>query len=196
MQKTSDKLPQFRSLALIAVGSNRKWEQLDATSVVSSAIHLSVEALGVIRAKSRFFRTPAFPAGAGPDFVNAAFSVETDLPAHEVLECLHGVESAFGRERRQRWSARTLDLDLIALDGTVLPDMQTYQEWVGLPLEEQMSRTPAELILPHPRLQDRAFVLVPLLEVAPDWVHPATGQTIRQMHNALPENLRQEVQPL
>lgn len=196
MQKTSDKLPQFRSLALVAVGSNEKWEQLDATSVVSSAIHLSVEASGVIRAKSRFFRTPAFPAGSGPDFVNAAFSVETNLDANAVLERLHGVENAFGRERRARWSARTLDLDLIAFDDVVLPDRQTQCDWVELPLEQQMARSPAELILPHPRLQDRAFVLVPLLEVAPDWVHPTTGQTIRQMHDALPKNLRQEVQPL
>ncbi len=196
MQKTSDKLPQFRSLALVAVGSNEKMVQLDVTSIVSSAIHLSVEALGVIRVKSRLFRTPAFPSGSGPDFVNAAFSVETNLDANSILERLHEVENEFGRERKARWSSRTLDLDLIALDDVVLPDRQIQRDWVELPLEQQVVQMPTELILPHPRLQDRAFVLVPLLEVAPDWVHPVTGETVRQMHDALPEKLRQEVQPL
>lgn len=196
MQKTSDKLPQFRSLALVSVGSNEKLAQLDVTSVVSSAIHSVVEELGVIRAKSRFFRTLAFPAGSGPDFVNAAFSVATNLDANTILERLHAIEAAFGRERKARWSARTLDLDFIALDGLVLPDEDTQRAWVALPLEQQMVHAPAELILPHPRLQDRAFVLVPLLEVAPDWLHPVIGKTVREMHDALPNNLVQEVEPL
>ena len=196
MQKTSEKLPQFRSLALVSVGSNENFDNVDVTSIVSSAIHSVVEGAGVIRAKSRFFRTPAFPVGAGPDYVNAAFSVATNFDAAAILERLHATEALFGRQRKARWASRTLDLDLIAFDDQVCPDRKTYLHWAGLALEDQMTHTPTELILPHPRLHERAFVLVPLMDIAPDWVHPVTGRTVRVMHDALPEKLIQEAKPL
>jgi len=64
-----------------------------------------------------------------------------------------------------------------------------------LPLDVQKTATPAQLILPHPRLAERAFVLVPLMDVAPDWVHPVTARSVRQMHDALPQAARAEVVP-
>ncbi|MEH6739811.1 MAG: 2-amino-4-hydroxy-6-hydroxymethyldihydropteridine diphosphokinase, partial [Sulfitobacter sp.] len=89
--------------------------------------------------------------------------------------------------------ARTLDLDIIAVGSQVLPDAQTHQYWRELPLDKQETITPQELILPHPRLAERAFVLVPLLDIAPEWRHPITGVTIRQMHDALSAAQRSEV---
>lgn len=91
---------------------------------------------------------------------------------------------------------RTLDIDLVALGDSVLPDGATQDAWRRLPPEAQVRTTPDRLILPHPRLQDRAFVLVPLADVAPDWVHPRTGQTVRQMLDALPAEDRAAVKPL
>jgi len=88
--------------------------------------------------------------------------------------------------RTTRWGERTLDLDLIACGDQILPDSDTQDHWRSLPLGEQKKRTPDQLILPHPRVQDRAFVLVPLLEVAPEWVHPRLGQSVREMLGALP----------
>ena len=98
--------------------------------------------------------------------------------------------------REQRWGMRTLDIDLLALGDSVLPDAQTQDAWRDLAPETQARLAPDRLILPHPRLQDRAFVLVPLADVAPDWRHPRLGLTVRQMLEALPAADREAVKPL
>ena len=82
------------------------------------------------------------------------------------------------------------------MGGTVLPDRQTYAEWRDLPLERQMREAPDTLILPHPRMQDRAFVLVPLADIAPGWRHPVSGRTVAQMLADLPDERRDEVRAL
>ncbi len=175
---------------LIALGANLPMvvaghERLPHDTLLAALDALSRRGLPVVQV-SRFYRTPCFPAGAGPDYVNAAARIETDLAPHDLLAALHAVEADFGRARVQRWGMRTLDLDLIAADDRVVPDRETWAEWAGLPPADQLRRAPDRLILPHPRLADRAFVLVPLAEVAPGWVHPVTGLTVMQMRNALP----------
>jgi 2-amino-4-hydroxy-6-hydroxymethyldihydropteridine diphosphokinase len=194
--KTGQKSPELGSNALVAVGSSVSFDQINPAETVRRAIQQAADALGVIRACSRFYRTPAFPAGSGPDFVNAAFRVETKLHPAEVLAVLHDVESRFGRERKARWAPRTLDLDLIGMDDLVLPDAATYQGWVDLPLDLQMRSAPDALVLPHPRMHERGFVLIPLADVAPDWCHPVRCQTVTQMAQALSAEQREEVRLL
>ncbi|WP_367276788.1 2-amino-4-hydroxy-6-hydroxymethyldihydropteridine diphosphokinase [uncultured Roseobacter sp.] len=194
--KTGGKLPQFRSVALVAVGSNYPSVSGDAAETIRMGIRAVQTDRTVIRAVSRFYRTPAFPPGNGPDFVNAALAVETDLAPADFLALLHRTEAGLGRVRRERWAPRTLDLDLIAVGDVVLPDAQTHKTWRELGLEAQMSTAPDTLILPHPRLQERAFVLVPLADVASDWVHPVLGQSVAAMLDALPQSQRDEVRIL
>lgn len=181
---------------LIALGSNLNLGGESPAAVLDGAIATLRSRGFVIRACSRYFDTPAFPTGAGPNFVNAAIAFDTTLPAVEILTLLHEVEAEMGRSRAVRWGARTLDLDIIAVGTQVLPDAQTYQYWRELALEDQKNTAPQELILPHPRLAERAFVLVPLMDIAPDWCHPVTKQTVRQMHDALSVAQRNEVEAL
>ena len=192
----SEYLPQLVSEALIAVGSNQSLTQGQPAEVVRSALSCAAENGCVIRKTSRIFSTPSFPPGSGPDFANAVFSVDWDGSAPDLLAFLHGIEREFGRVRQERWAPRTLDLDIIGWGQNILPDRQTVEKWMGLGLEQQMARAPDTLILPHPRLQDRAFVLVPLMDVAPDWQHPLTGKTVREMVDALPKQDIEAIKPL
>lgn len=147
---------------------------------------MPAEGLGV-RRLSRFWRTPAHPAGSGPDYVNAAAVIATGLAPAEVLAALHRIEAALGRMRDAgRWQSRGIDLDLLAMDDAVLPDAATQDRWRALAPETQARLAPETLILPHPRLQDRGFVLAPLAEIAPCWRHPRTGLTVARMLDDLP----------
>lgn len=183
---------------MVAFGANLPFGPLGPAGTLRAAIPALAEEGLVVLALSRFYATPCFPAGAGPDYVNAAAVLDAspsdDLAS--ILARLHAVEARFGRKRAQRWGMRTLDIDLLAMGDSVLPDARTQDQWRSLDPAAQIGSTPDGLILPHPRLQDRAFVLVPLADVAPDWVHPRTGQSVRQMLDALPQADRDAVKPL
>ena len=101
---------------------------------------------------------------------------------------LHDIESLFGRARDVRWGQRSLDLDLLALGDVVQPDATVFQVWHDLEIEAQKRTAPDRLILPHPRLQERAFVLCPLSDVAADWVHPILGLSVTEMLGRLPKD--------
>ncbi len=124
---------------------------------------------------SRFYRTPAWPDPSDPPFVNAVVSVKTKLGPAKFLETLHAVERAFGRERSIPNAPRTLDLDLLDYDGLIQD---------GPP------------VLPHPRMTGRAFVLVPLRDIVPDWKDPVSGQRLDDLLAALPEADRNAVEPI
>jgi 2-amino-4-hydroxy-6-hydroxymethyldihydropteridine diphosphokinase len=183
---------------LVALGANLPFgDNPPAETLWQATKALSKEGMSLL-ALSRFYATPCFPAGAGPDYVNAAAVLQSDGvdDLASILARLHAVEARFGRERAQRWGMRTLDLDLLAVGDSVLPNAATQDRWRLMPADAQIAVAPDQLILPHPRLQDRAFVLVPLADVAPDWVHPRTGLTVLQMLAALPTTDRDAVTPL
>ncbi|MEC3862911.1 2-amino-4-hydroxy-6-hydroxymethyldihydropteridine diphosphokinase [Mesobacterium sp. TK19101] len=187
---------QFRQEILVALGANQpSWAGNSAQTLRHALGAFAAHGLR-LRRISRFFATPCFPAGAGPDYVNAAVAVQSDLVAPEILGQLHRIEAAFGRERGGRWQARSIDLDLLAIGDSVLPDRTTFDRWQALPIERQRAEAPDRLILPHPRIQDRPFVLVPLADIAPDWRHPALHRTVRQMLTDLPQDDVTEVKPL
>jgi 2-amino-4-hydroxy-6-hydroxymethyldihydropteridine diphosphokinase len=115
--------------------------------------------LGVV-ARSAWYETAPVPVSDQPWYVNGVAAVTSALGAADLLSALHGIEADFGRVRAEVNAARVLDLDLLAYDDLVS---------TGWPL------------LPHPRLAERAFVLRPLADVAPDWRHPVSGLGIEAM---------------
>ncbi len=181
----------------VGLGSNLSVGGLSPPAVLTAAMDALQTAGLSVTARSAIYRTIAVPAG--PDFANAAIAIDPtgktpDTPAG-VLMILHRIEAVFNRERDLRWSARTLDLDLLAAGQKVTPDAATQTAWRELPAERQRIEAPDRLILPHPRLQDRAFVLVPLAEIAPEWRHPLTGFSVREMLAALPATDRDAIRP-
>ena len=111
------------------------------------------ESLGRLGARSPWYLSAPVPPSDQPWFINGVAVLDTDLGAQAVLAALHGLERSAGRRRRKRWEARVLDLDLLAYGDQVIEDA-------------------GGLELPHPRLSERLFVLVPLADVAPRWRHP------------------------
>ena len=101
------------------------------------------------------------------------------------MDQLHSIEKKFGRSRGKRWDGRTLDLDLLAVGQSIQPSNSTYLYWHDLDLENQLNKIPSNLILPHPRMHERAFVLVPLLDIAPCWIHPVLNKNISELCNEL-----------
>lgn len=113
--------------------------------------------------RSSWWQSAAQPVSDQPDFINGVVEVESTLPPDGLLALLHRIEASFGRVRHVRWEARVLDLDLIDYRG------------------QNISGDGGGLTLPHPRLQERLFVLLPLQEIAPDWRHPGSGVGINTL---------------
>ncbi|MGH6870528.1 MAG: 2-amino-4-hydroxy-6-hydroxymethyldihydropteridine diphosphokinase [Rhizomicrobium sp.] len=142
-------------------------------SVPSATLHAAIAAVRAevkcIPKVSGFYETAAWPNRADPPFVNAVCRFGTDLSLEDLLEKLHEIERQFGRERIARNAPRTLDIDILDFYGRV-------QE--------------GQVTLPHPRMGTRGFVLIPLRDVDPDWIHPVTRRSMDEMIAALPPEAR------
>ena len=183
--------------ALISLGANVASPGRSLVEMLEIALESVVGTKGItLHRRSRWFRTPAFPPDSGPDFVNAAAALETSLDPERVLAALHGAEEQLGRVRPARWAPRVCDLDLIAMEDMVLPDPETQERWMALDLGQAQTVAPPRLVLPHPRMHERGFVLAPLADIAPQWRHPATGLTVAEMLAALPADALAEIRPL
>lgn len=143
--------------ALIALGGNLG----DARATIAKAIKVFCDGEHVVLLKrSADYATPPWGIEDQPPFVNAAISVSTSLSPQALLRRAHSVERAFGRDRdkEQRWGPRTIDIDILAYEDLVLHE--------------------PDITLPHPRVLERAFVLVPLSEIVPD--RKISGISIRE----------------
>ena len=151
--------------AHIGLGSNLG----DRRATLQKALELLGQTSGVrVVAASTFVATQ--PVGGPPDqanYLNAAAEIETTLAPAELLAALHKIESALGRDRKKevRWGERTCDLDILLMGAAVVHMADGAEANTGL-------------VIPHPRMHERLFVLRPLAEIAPRAVHPVLGKTV------------------
>jgi 2-amino-4-hydroxy-6-hydroxymethyldihydropteridine diphosphokinase len=160
---------------LIGLGANLPSEAGGPRNTLEAALR-DLNSAGVVTLKrSRWFMSPAWPPtdppSDQPSYVNGVAAVATALDPAALLAVLHRIEASFGRVRGAPNAARPLDLDLLAY-GDLVQNPETQTPETGP-------------ILPHPRMADRAFVLLPLAEVAPAWHHPVTGQPVAELIRAL-----------
>ena len=161
------KIYKAYDMILIGLGANLPTAEGPPLVTLKRALAL-LPAFGVsvIRCSS-FYRTPAIAHDVQPPYVNAVAVVAAALPAADLLAGLHRLETQFGRARHVRWAPRTLDLDLLDYEGQIVTS--------ELGNDSAPTDLHFPLTLPHPRMDKRGFVLVPLAEVAPGWRHPVSG---------------------
>ncbi|MBS0386672.1 MAG: 2-amino-4-hydroxy-6-hydroxymethyldihydropteridine diphosphokinase [Proteobacteria bacterium] len=157
--------------AYIGFGANMPFNGVSGSELLAQAL-AALQAAGFTPlAVSSVWQTAAWPPSDQPDYYNAVVAIDTGgLSPQALWQALREIELSFGRERRERWAARTLDLDIVAMDGAI-------------------GRF-GDITLPHPRMQGRAFVLAPLAEIAPDWRHPASGLTAAELLKSVPAEQR------
>ncbi len=159
----------------LGIGSNLASEAFGAPIANCRAAIAKLAAAGLaVHAISQFYETAPVPVSDQPWYVNCVVAIKTGLSPRETLGACLGVEAALGRVRTIRNAARIVDIDLLA--------------WHDLVVNE------TDLVIPHPRMHERAFVLLPLADIAPDWRHPALCVGIRDLIAQLPPD--QMIRPL
>lgn len=161
-------------MILIGLGANLPSAAGPPERTLHEALRRLSACGAAVAAVSRFYATPAWPDQADPPFVNAAAMLESALAPDAMMTLLAETETAFGRSRGLRNAPRTLDLDLLDYDGRIAH---------------------GALELPHPRLETRGFVLIPVADLLPGWVHPVSGKAVAELIAALPAGGRDSIRP-
>jgi 2-amino-4-hydroxy-6-hydroxymethyldihydropteridine diphosphokinase len=152
----------------LSLGSNEGDRQGNLDKTI---LRIGKEA-GTIVKVSSVYRTAAWGKTDQPDFLNQAIQLETSLSPEELLEKVLAIEHSLGRVRTEKWAMRTIDIDILLFGQTTM--------------------TSPHLSLPHPELANRRFVLVPLNDIAPGYLHPVLKKTIRELLAECPDQLEVE----
>lgn len=150
--------------ACIALGSNLG-DRIG--NIRRSALMLKESSIAIV-ASSDVFETEPWGVCDQPLFLNACLRIDTSLSPRELLLRLKSIESEIGRLSSFRWGPREIDMDIIFAD--------------------ELSINEDDLVIPHPEMHRRAFVLVPLKQVAPEWIHPLLGKSVREMEQQISRN--------
>lgn len=152
---------RYDDAVIVALGSNLAGRYASSRALLEAAVRRFAGAGLAVVQRSGWWRSAAWPDPAAPDYLNGVLVVETGLAPRAVLAALLEIEAGFGRRRGRPNAPRTLDLDLIAHGRRIVDE--------------------PGLTIPHPRAHRRRFVMAPLAQIAPTWVHPLTGQTAAEL---------------
>lgn len=133
------------------------------------SIGLLEEKIGKVRLASSVYKTKAWGIEDQSDFLNQVMVLDTILPPSEVLQLCLEIELELGRDREEKWQERVIDIDLLFYENKVINSK--------------------ELVIPHPYIQDRNFVLFPLSEIIPDFIHPLLGETVLELKKSCTDKL-------
>ena len=140
---------------------------------------LEIDGLALMQ-RSPWYESAAVPVSDQPWFANGVVRIATDLEPAALLVKIKEIETWFGRHDETRWAARPMDIDILDYKGQILPDAASWRA------HGEAER--AALILPHPRLHERRFVLAPLARMAPHWLHPVLGKSATELLEGLDDD--------
>lgn len=141
----------------------------DRENYISEAVDLISQRAGVVELKSSYYETASWGKTDQPDFINQAIFLKTKLSPQQLLITILDIEKHFGRERLVKWGSRTIDIDILFYADMIIKE--------------------SDLVVPHPYLHERAFALLPLAEIAAEFVHPQCKKNILELCNSLADNL-------
>lgn len=153
------------SIVFLALGSNEG----DRVQHLKAAISRIAAIGGSVLQVSPVYETAPWGVTDQPDYLNLVMQIETALPPHELLAAMQETEAGLHRVREVRWGQRTIDIDVLFYGNEVIDT--------------------ADLVVPHPRIQDRRFVLVPLADIAPGFLHPVLQKTVAMLLAECPDEL-------
>ncbi len=149
--------------AYLHLGSNEK----EPLKQLLKALGTIEEQIGHITAYSPFYKTEAWGNKDQNDFINMAITVSTEHDASSILKRTQLIETQMGRVSKEKWSSRIIDIDIIFLNNEII--------------------NTSTLILPHPHMEQRNFVLIPMMDIAADYIHPVLNKTIEELYLSSPD---------
>ena len=182
---------------VVVLGSNLSSEFGNSAETLKKCVdeirsNPSIESL----IESNWYISSSFLDKRDPRYVNVGIRFSTKLKPIKLLHFTSGLEYKYGRMRQERWGPRTCDIDILLCDQLILPSKLSFNKWLNLNLSDQIKLVPDELILPHPRLQERTFFLKPLIDLQPDWIHPFLKVKAKEMLDSLPPDELESIQEL